>query len=60
MKTQQVIDFFGGRKEAAEALGIDRTALYQWGDDVPDCRQYQVQVVTKNALVADAEKQKAA
>ena len=55
MKTQDVIDFFGSRKKAAEKLGIENvSALSHWGDQVPVLRQYQIQVLTKNKLKADA------
>ena len=54
MKTQDVIDFFGSRKKVAEKLGVkDVSAISHWGDSVPELRQYQIQVLTKNKLKAD-------
>lgn len=54
MKTQDVIDFFGSRKKLAEKLGVkDVSAISHWGDSVPELRQYQIQVLTKNKLKAD-------
>lgn len=54
MKTQDVIDFFGSRKKAAEKLGIENVSAFShWGDSVPELRQYQIQVLTKNKLKAD-------
>ena len=56
MKTQDVIDFFGSRKKAAEKLGIENVSAFShWGDSVPELRQYQIQVLTKNKLKADAD-----
>ena len=56
MKTQDVIDFFGSRKKVAEKLGVkDVSAISHWGDSVPELRQYQIQVLTKNKLKADAD-----
>ena len=56
MKTQDVIDFFGSRKKAAEKLGIENVSSFShWGDQVPVLRQYQIQVLTKNKLKADAD-----
>ena len=54
MKTQTAIDYFGSRKNLAEALGIkDVSSLSHWGEFVPILRQYQIQVVTKNKLKAE-------
>ena len=56
MKTQDVIDFFGSRKKLAEKLGVkDVSAFSHWGDSVPELRQYQIQVLTKNKLKADPD-----
>lgn len=53
MRTQFAIDYYGGRTGLAKALGIDRTAICHWGEEVPELRQYQLQVLTKGALVAE-------
>ena len=56
MKTQDVIDFFGSRKKAAEKLGIESVSAFShWGECVPVLRQYQIQVITKNKLKADPD-----
>jgi len=52
MKTQDAIDYYGGRDALARALGLDRTATYHWGDEVPELRQYQLQVLTEGGLKA--------
>jgi hypothetical protein len=54
MKTQDAIDLFGSKVAIAEALGISKQAVTEWGDDVPLGRQYQLQVVTNGALIADS------
>ena len=53
MRTQFAIDYYGGRTGLAKALGIDRTAICHWGEEVPELRQYQLQVLTKGDLVAE-------
>lgn len=58
MKTIDAINHFGGRKELADALGIDRSAIHHWGDVVPIARQFQLQIITQGALVASAKKSK--
>jgi hypothetical protein len=50
MKTQDVIDHFGGVRQAAEALGVTTQAIYRWGDEVPAMRQPHIQIVTKGKL----------
>ena len=56
MKTQEAINFFGGRKQLAVALGITRTASYEWGEEVPELRQFQIEVITRGALLSDYSK----
>lgn len=50
MKTKDVIDHFGGYRQAAAALGITTQAIYAWGEDVPPMRQPHIQIVTKGKL----------
>lgn len=54
MKRSDVISFFGGQKETGDALGISQAAVSLWGDTVPLTRQYQIQVISKGKLKADA------
>jgi hypothetical protein len=42
MKTASVISLFGSVAELAAALGITDKAVYQWGEEVPKLRQYQL------------------
>ena len=42
MKTKDAIELFGGVAPLARALGISTAAIYQWEDDVPPLRVYQI------------------
>jgi DNA-binding transcriptional regulator YdaS (Cro superfamily) len=53
MKTQEAAAFFGGKKKLADALGIGASAVSMWGDEIPESRQYQIQVISKGKLKAD-------
>ena len=54
VKTQSAIDHFGSVAKLAAALGISRTAIYLWKDDVPQGRAFQLQLMTGGALQVDA------
>jgi transcriptional repressor of cell division inhibition gene dicB len=45
MKTLEAIELFGSRRELAEELGISRAAVSQWGEDVPELREYQIRLI---------------
>lgn len=47
MKTADAIASFGTTLALAQALGITREAIYQWGDDVPPLREYQIREIAK-------------
>lgn len=55
MKAQDVFDYFGGIREAAEALGLSGQALYKWkkSGEVPKTRQSHVEAVSKGRLKKD-------
>lgn len=43
MKLAEVLPHFGGCKvNVARALGVTKQAVSEWGDDVPELRQYQI------------------
>ena len=46
MKTADAIAYWGTATSLAKALGIDRTALSKWGEDVPKLRRYQIYVLS--------------
>lgn len=61
MKTKQVIDHFGSVRAVADALDIKAVqSVYDWGEEPPIGRQYQIQVLTKGKLKADQPESKPA
>lgn len=59
MQIQEAIDHFNGIPKLANALGISYQAVQQWEEkgEIPEGRQYQIQVITKNKLKADSPPQ---
>ena len=54
MKTQDAIDHYDGSvAKLAEALDISRAAIYQWGDEVPALRAFQISMLTNGAVPMD-------
>lgn len=53
MKTADVIAFYGTKAAAARALNVNRLAIYQWGDNVPFARQFEIEVKTGGLLKSD-------
>lgn len=47
MKTADAIAEFGTGVALARALGISPSAVYQWGDEVPELRVYQIEAVRR-------------
>lgn len=58
MKKSDVIKFFGSIPKLAKFLNIDRTAVYQWGETIPENRQYELEVKTNGVLRSDYSVQK--
>jgi hypothetical protein len=58
MKTQDVIEFFGGTGKAGAALGISSQAVSQWGPDVPASRLKTVEMAMKLEEMARAKEAK--
>lgn len=50
MKTQDVLDYFGGARATAEALGLSTSAVHQWTEEVPKTRQAHVEAATKGKI----------
>lgn len=42
MNKEHAISLFGSVTALAEALGIQRQAIYQWSERVPELREYQI------------------
>lgn len=53
MKTELAVDYFGTKAAIADALGIKRSAVSQWGETIPKGRAYQIEVLTDGKLKAD-------
>lgn len=45
MKTATAIEHAGSPKALAELLGITPSAISQWGDEVPQAREWQLRVL---------------
>ena len=62
MKTTEAIHLFGGTCQSlANALGITRAAVSQWGENVPPLREYQLrELIERREKVGNQERQKAA
>jgi transcriptional repressor of cell division inhibition gene dicB len=56
MNMNDAIKHFGSKTKLAAALGIHPSAVTQWGESVPEIRQYQIQVLTKGKLKASASR----
>lgn len=55
MTRTQALEYFGGTHEAlAQALKISRPAVTQWGETIPEVRQYQIRAITEGKLELDA------
>lgn len=55
MKTKQAIGHFGDVKTLAMLLKVTPQAIYQWGEDVPEGRDFQLEVLSGGALKAIGE-----
>ncbi len=42
MKTDDALALFGSVRQLASALSMTPQAVYQWGDVVPQLREYQI------------------
>lgn len=60
MKTSEAIKFFGSGAELAKKLGIAPQAVYQWGNEVPRLRAFEIERLTHGKLKAESPKRKAA
>jgi len=53
MKTHEAIATVGGVQQLARLLNCTRVAIYKWGEDVPEARQYELEVKTGGLLKSD-------
>ena len=56
MNRADAINHFKGIAHLAKALGITYEAVRQWGEEIPELRQYQLELVTDGQLKADKKK----
>ena len=55
MKKQEVLDYFGGVIATAKALGISQPSVSNWGEDLPELRQLELEQLTGGTLKAGPE-----
>lgn len=53
MKTSVAVAHFKSRQAVADALGLCKQAIHQWGEIVPPRRAYELERITGGALKAD-------
>ena len=53
MLKQDAIDFFGNKSSLARAAGVDRSAVSQWGEVIPEARAARLQAASGGVLVYD-------
>lgn len=56
MKKADAVAHFGTHEKLANALGISRASVSQWGEDVPELRAFQLERITNGALKNDHRK----
>jgi len=59
MKKQTAIDLAKSSKALAELLGINPSAISQWGDDVPDSRVWQLRCLKPEWFTSTRQPEKA-
>lgn len=55
MKSKQAIQLAGSVIKLATLLGISRMAVYQWGEDVPQARLWQLKVIKPEWFANETE-----
>ncbi|MCS6175335.1 Cro/CI family transcriptional regulator [Shewanella baltica] len=56
MKKTDAINYFGSSIKLAEALGLNKSAVSQWGEEVPELRAFQLERLTGGELKVHADK----
>ncbi|MCG9962375.1 MULTISPECIES: Cro/CI family transcriptional regulator [Shewanella] len=56
MKKTDAIKYFGSSIKLAEALGLNKSAVSQWGEEVPELRAFQLERLTGGELKVHADK----
>ena len=52
MRKLEAISHFGNATNLAKALGINSSAVYQWPDEVPRLRAFEIERITNGELKA--------
>jgi DNA-binding transcriptional regulator YdaS (Cro superfamily) len=55
MKKSEVIVYFGSVAKIAKALGVNWSAVHQWGEKIPVRRAFELERLTKGELKVDEE-----
>lgn len=53
MKTADAIKHYGSKTKIAQALGITRGAVSQWGENVPEAQAMKLERLTGGVLSAE-------
>lgn len=55
MTPKDALKFFGSKAEMARALGVQPPSVSEWfeNDEIPQGRQYQIELATRGKLKAD-------
>lgn len=53
MTLDDAIRFFGSKTRLSSALGVALPTVYEWEREIPEGRQYQIELATGGALKAD-------
>lgn len=56
MKKNDAINYFGSSIKLAKALGLNKSAVSQWGEEVPELRAFQLERLTGGELKVHADK----
>ncbi len=52
MKKCDAVAYFGSQVKLANALGITKSSVSQWGEEVPELRAFQIERLTEGKLKA--------
>lgn len=55
MNIDAAISYFGSKQKLADAVGVSAAAVSQWGNAIPQLRQFQIQALTAGRLQAESQ-----
>ena len=53
MRKSDVLKFFKNGSKTARALGITKSAVSQWGEEIPEAMAYRAQTASRGKLKVD-------